>query len=33
MHLDVWTPYREDYGEYTSYQTDVFDTPEKIAAA
>lgn len=33
VNLDVWTPYREDYGEHTGYQTDVFDTPQKIAAA
>ena len=27
VNLDVWSPYREDYGEYTKYQTDDFDTP------
>jgi quercetin dioxygenase-like cupin family protein len=32
VNLDVWTPYREDYGEYTSYQTDEFDLSEKPAA-
>jgi quercetin dioxygenase-like cupin family protein len=32
VNLDVWTPYREDYGVYTNYQTDDFDPPAKPAA-
>jgi hypothetical protein len=24
--MDIWTPYRPDFGEFTSYQTDRFDT-------
>jgi quercetin dioxygenase-like cupin family protein len=31
VNLDVWTPYREDYGEYTKYQTDEFDAPKPAA--
>lgn len=25
LNMDIWTPIRPDYAEYTSYQTDTFD--------
>jgi quercetin dioxygenase-like cupin family protein len=25
LNMDIWTPYRPDFGAFTSYQTDKFD--------
>ncbi len=26
INMDIWTPYRPDFGRFTAYQTDHFDT-------
>jgi hypothetical protein len=26
INMDIWTPYRPDFGQFTAYQTDNFDS-------
>ena len=32
INMDIWTPYRPDFGQFTAYQTDAFDEVESARA-